>query len=110
MQPNDAMTRSLEMFSGSLFFPSFEDYKNFRSFLGLVTDDLGDIPDGGLTKEGFVKFFTRLKLEWPVDSPFVENPLPFLAALIHIRSKGNGYQQSHIGTIIKAMPLSAQWF
>ncbi|KAJ5680695.1 hypothetical protein N7536_011834 [Penicillium majusculum] len=109
-QPNDTMTRCLEMFSGSLYFASFEDYQNFRSFLGLVTDGLGDIPEGGMTNEGFVKFFTRLELEWPVDSAFVKSPLPFLAALVHIRTKGNGYQQSHVGTIIKAMPLSAEWF
>lgn len=109
-QPNDTMTRCLEMFSGSLYFASFEDYQNFRSFLGLVTDGLGDIPEGGMTNEGFVKFFARLELEWPVDSAFVKSPLPFLAALVHIRTKGNGYQQSHVGTIIKAMPLGAEWF
>lgn len=109
-QPNDTMTRCLEMFSGSLYFSSFEDYKNFRSFLGLVTECLGEIPEGGMTNEGFVKFPTRLKLEWPIDSPFVESPLPFLSALMHIRTKGNGYQQSHVGTLIKTMPLSAEWF
>ncbi|KAJ5372427.1 Protein of unknown function DUF3645 [Penicillium concentricum] len=100
----------LEMFSGSLYFSSFEDYKNFRWFSGLLTDDLGEIPDGGVTNEGFVKFNTRLQLQWPINSPFLENPIPFFAALVHIRTKGNGYQQSHVGSIIKAMPLSAERF
>ncbi|KGO72346.1 Protein of unknown function DUF3645 [Penicillium expansum] len=109
-RPNTTMTRCLEMFSGSLYFSSFEEYKDFRAFLGLLTDDLGEIPDGGMSNEGFVKFFTRLQLQWPTDSPFVQNPLPFLSALFHIRTKGNGYQQSHVGTIIKAMPLSAERF
>lgn len=109
-QPNDSMTRCLELFSGSLYFSSFEEYKNFRSLLGLITDYLGELPDGSMTNEGFVKFFTRMSLQWPLDSPFTESPLPFLSALIHIRTKGSGYQQSHIGTIIKAMPLSAERF
>ncbi|KAF9252833.1 hypothetical protein LCP9604111_359 [Penicillium roqueforti] len=110
MQPDDAMTRCLEMFSGSLYFGSFEDYNNFRSFLGLLTDNLGGIPDDAMTNEGFVKYISRRQLQWPIDSPFVENPLPFLGALIHIRTKGMGYQQSHVGTLVKAMPLSAERF
>ena len=109
-RPDDAMTRCLEMFSGSLYFSSFEDLKNFRLFLGLLTEGLGEIPDDAMTNEGFIKYFSRMQLQWPIDSPFVENPLPFLGALVHIRTKGNGYQQSHVGTVIKAMPLSADQF
>ncbi|CAI7605762.1 unnamed protein product [Penicillium glandicola] len=109
-RPNDMMTRCLELFAGSLYFSSFKDYNDFRSFLGLLTDEIGEIPDGGMTNEGFVKLFTRLQLQWPLECSFLESPLPFLGTLIHIRTKGNGYQQSHVGTIIKAMPLSAERF
>ncbi|KAJ5801125.1 uncharacterized protein N7518_003193 [Penicillium psychrosexuale] len=109
-QPDDTMTRCLEMFSGSLYFSSFEDYNDFRSFLELLTDNLGGIPDDAMTNEGFVKYFSRMQLQWPIDSPFVENPIPFLGALIHIRTKGMGYQQSHVGTLVKTMPLSAERF
>ncbi|KAJ5780638.1 hypothetical protein N7457_005798 [Penicillium paradoxum] len=37
---DNLMTRSLELFSGSLCFTSFEEYKNFRYFLGLFTDNM----------------------------------------------------------------------
>ncbi|KAJ5595016.1 uncharacterized protein N7459_001224 [Penicillium hispanicum] len=108
--PSDRMTRDLELFAGSLYFTSFEEYSDFRSFLGLVTESLDDLPDGAVSNEGFVDKHTRKSLQWPIRSPFKSNPLPFLRALIHIRCKGQGYQQTHVGTVIAAKPLAANRF
>lgn len=108
--PAELMTQYLELFSGSLYFESFEDYKNFRYLLGLLTDDLGDIPESDMTNDGFVKPSARLRLSWPLISPFAVSPLPFLSALVQMRTKGSAFQQSHMGSIIQATPLTAGRF
>ncbi|KAJ5555252.1 hypothetical protein N7461_003722 [Penicillium sp. DV-2018c] len=108
--PSRRMGCCLELFSGSLYFDTFDEYKDFRYFLGLINDHYGDIPLGGVTPEGFVQPFARQQLQWPLDSPFAANPLPFLAELVHIRTRGSGYQQSHVGSIIRAIQLTLETF
>ncbi|KAJ5124379.1 uncharacterized protein N7515_008204 [Penicillium bovifimosum] len=108
--PTQRMRCCLELFAGSLYFDNFEEYKYFRDFLGLLTGHYENIPQGGITSEGFVKFFTRFRLRWPLDSPFMVNPLPFLAALVDIRTRGGGYQQSHVGSVIRAIQLTPETF
>lgn len=68
LPPDGPMTRYLELFSGSLYFHSLKDYKNFRYFLGLHADIPRNITDGGLTNEGFDKPSTRQGLTWPLVS------------------------------------------
>ena len=109
--PSAQAIRYLELFAGSLYFASFAEYKDFCLFLGLLTDGHDDLPDGVMvTNEGFVDQRIRISLRWPVESPFTDNPLPFLRALIHMRARGQGYQQTHVGSIIEARPLTADRF
>ncbi|KAJ5124142.1 uncharacterized protein N7515_007967 [Penicillium bovifimosum] len=108
--PTQRMRCCLELFAGSLYFDNFEEYKYFRYFLGLLTENYENIPQEGITSEGFVEFFTRFRLRWPLDSPFMVNPLPFLAALVDIRTRGGGYQQSHVGSVIRAIQLTPETF
>jgi hypothetical protein len=109
-QPNEESTRFLELFAGSLYFTCFKEYKDFRYFLGLVTDCLEDILDDDMSNEGFVNATARQKLRWPVNSPFKENPLPFLSAWVHIRTKGHGHQQTDVGTIIDSQIMTSDRF
>lgn len=108
--PAEEVTRDLELFAGSLFFNSFIDYRSFRHYLALVTDSLDDIPEGATSNEGFVAEESREALMWPVDSPFKENPLPFLDALANMRSEGHGYSQSHVGSILESTILTSDQF
>lgn len=109
-QPPSAVPRELELFAGSLYFSSFDEYRDFQSFLGLAVDRLDEIPEGCMSTEGFVDMETRQQLGWPVASPFRENPLAFLAALMHVRRKGQSYRHTHVGTIIDVKPLTEDRF
>ncbi|GIJ92739.1 hypothetical protein Asppvi_002017 [Aspergillus pseudoviridinutans] len=100
----------LELFSGSLYFPSFKTYENFRHFLGLVTESTSRMLGNRLPTEGFVDERLRREVGWPLHSPFQSNPLPFLGALFDARSKGHGYLQTHMGMILGAKALTASQF
>lgn len=100
----------LELFSGTLYFASFEIYENFRHFLGLVTESTSQLLGDQLPTEGFVDERLRREVDWPLHSPFQSNPLPFLSALFDARSKGHGYLQTHIGMILGAKTLTADQF
>ncbi|KAJ5105691.1 hypothetical protein NUU61_003038 [Penicillium alfredii] len=109
-QPPEDAARDLELFAGSLYFVSFEDYKRFRSFLGLATDDVDKILEENLSNDGFVDEWIRRVMEWPVFSPFVDNPLPFLRVLMDIRTRGHKYERTHMGSIVGARPLTKDNF
>lgn len=108
--PLPEISRDLELFAGSLYFNSFPDYQHFRHFLGLKTGDVDDVHEDSVSPEGFVDEEARQVVGWPVRSPFRFNPLPFLSAVFDIRGKGHGYLQTHVGSLIKGMPLSEDEF
>ncbi|KAF9894293.1 hypothetical protein FE257_007796 [Aspergillus nanangensis] len=99
-------TRSLELFAGSLYFQSYSEYEDFRHFLGLVTNQHNCIPEDRVSQEGFVDQLTRQEFGWPVQSPFDSSPIQFLSALFNLRSKGHGYDQTHVGVILGARALT----
>ncbi|RHZ68728.1 hypothetical protein CDV55_106064 [Aspergillus turcosus] len=107
--PRDTV-QDLGLFAGSLYFESFSIYESFRHFLGLVTNRYRDVPEDRVTSEGFVDPETRQSIGWPVQSPFRSCPLPFLGAILDIRSKGHGYLQTHMGKLLEGLPLAADHF
>lgn len=109
-QPSSRTSLALELFAGSLYRSSFEEYRNLRLFLGLMTDDIKNAPEEGISSDGYVSEPTRRLLKWPIFCPFMDNPLPFLKALIHMRTRGQGHQQSHLGSIIEARLLTEERF
>ncbi|PYI28973.1 hypothetical protein BP00DRAFT_438002 [Aspergillus indologenus CBS 114.80] len=100
--------QDLGFFAGNLYFESYLVYKTFRYFLGMVTERSRDVPAKEVSVEGFVT--PQARTEWPVGSPFTSSPLPFLGAVLSIRSKGHGYLQTHVGTILEAVPLGPPSF
>ncbi|RAH70417.1 uncharacterized protein BO66DRAFT_451362 [Aspergillus aculeatinus CBS 121060] len=100
--------QDLALFAGNLYFESYLAYKTFRAFLGLVTERSRDVPAKEVSVEGFVT--PQARTEWPVESPFKSTPLPFLGAVLDIRSRGHGYLQTHVGTILEAVPLGPSSF
>lgn len=107
--PRDTV-QDLGLFAGSLYFENFSIYESFRHFLGLVTNRYRDVPEDRVTSEGFVDLETRQSIGWPVQSPFRSCPLPFLGAILDIRSKGHGYLQTHMGKLLEGLPLAADHF
>lgn len=77
-RPSSAMTRVLELFAGSLYCSSFEEYCNLRLFLGLMKDMHKDVPEEGISSDGLMPESTRALLKWPIRCPFGDNPLPLL--------------------------------
>ncbi|KAK8219055.1 hypothetical protein IWZ01DRAFT_565077 [Phyllosticta capitalensis] len=59
---------------------------------------------------GFADPEARASMNWPVESPFVESPLPFLRALIGIRRKGQTYVQTPVGKLANGHVLTAKDF
>ncbi|KAI9376640.1 hypothetical protein BJX61DRAFT_530656 [Aspergillus egyptiacus] len=103
---------ALEIFSGSLYFDTYADYERARHFFGLITEKTSNIgiPGDAITSEGFVKEEARNRAGWPVECPFLESPLPFLKTWYNIRTKGHGFSQSHMGSIIEGRPLREEHF
>ncbi|KAJ5088725.1 hypothetical protein N7456_012341 [Penicillium angulare] len=101
--------RDFELFAGSLYFSSFEEYKDFQFFLGLPTDCLEDIAESDISRDGYVSESARVAMGWPA-CPFSVNPLPFLRTLIYIRMKGQGCKQTHMGSIIETNLLTSEAF
>ncbi|PYI01554.1 hypothetical protein BO78DRAFT_423452 [Aspergillus sclerotiicarbonarius CBS 121057] len=102
--------QDLGLFAGTLYFETFAIYERVRQFLGLVTDKYRDVPEDRVSNEGFVDPETREAYDWPVECPFRVCPLPFLAAILDIRCKSQGYLQTHAGSIVEAMPLTEKHF
>ncbi|GLA55866.1 hypothetical protein AnigIFM63604_003085 [Aspergillus niger] len=102
--------RDLGLFAGTLYYETFSIYESLRQFLGLVTERHRNIPEDQVTNGGFVNSATRQAHNWPVDSPFQSRPLQFLGAILDIRCNSHGYLQTHAGTIVEAMPLTAAQF
>ncbi|RDW69126.1 uncharacterized protein DSM5745_08886 [Aspergillus mulundensis] len=106
------LIQALEIFSGSLYFDTFAEYEAACHFFGFMTDRTRDlnVPEECVTSEGFVNEQGRNQVGWPVKSPFETNPLPFLKAWYSTRTKGHGFAQSHVGTIVEARRLSEDRF
>jgi hypothetical protein len=102
--------RALELFSGSLYFDTYEEYKNAQSFFGLRTAGSTVIPEDAVTSENFVSEPARCQAAWPVASPFKTCPLPFLNKWFSIRTKGHGFSKSHMGSIVEVKPLTEEQF
>ncbi|KAB8073112.1 hypothetical protein BDV29DRAFT_141480 [Aspergillus leporis] len=107
---SEETVQDLGLFAGSLYFENFSVYESFRHFLGLVTNKYRDVSDNRVTNEGFIDPDTRQLIGWPVQSPFRSCPLPYLGAILDIRSKGHGYLQTHMGKLLEGMPIAPDHF
>ncbi|KAL4900003.1 hypothetical protein BDW74DRAFT_183142 [Aspergillus multicolor] len=112
LQVPPELLQALETFAGSLHFDSFAEYEGACHFFGFMTDTTRvlNVPEESVTSEGFVNDQGRNQVGWPVKSPFETNPLPFLKTWYSIRTKGNGFAQSHVGTIVEARRLTEERF
>jgi hypothetical protein len=90
----------LSLFAGSLYFQDYTRFKRLSRFLGITSNLVDDEEDVEVSVDRFVNRAGRNKLGWTIDCPFDRCPIPFLKALTSLRRRGQGYAQSHLGSLI----------
>ncbi|EIW76857.1 hypothetical protein CONPUDRAFT_130199 [Coniophora puteana RWD-64-598 SS2] len=98
----------LALFSGQLYLENSDAYLQLCKFLGVVAEDIADQHIKALP-DGFVQPSQRppgIRSE----TPFTRTPILALAELMNIRRKGMSFDETHIGKIINARPVSQQDF
>ncbi len=112
-RPTAISLRNLNLFSGSLYFDSFAQYKALCDFLAVMVDRsrYRDRSDVQLASDGFVSPKNRKLLGWEEEvSPFERSPLPFLNELLGMRGKGRDFLQTHMGDLISGRVLKKEAF
>jgi hypothetical protein len=108
--PPEASLYGLGLFAGSLYIQDFSRYERLCSLLGITTSVIDDNEHISVSVDRFVDRESRNRLGWSIDCPFDKCPLPFLKALTALRMKGQGYIQSHIGSLIGGKILTEDSF
>ncbi|KAI9773044.1 MAG: hypothetical protein M1835_006205 [Candelina submexicana] len=111
--PTAFSLRDLNLFSGSLYFDSYTQYKVLCEFLAIMINRsrYREHPDIQLASDGFVNPIIRKLLGWSeVASPFEKSPLPFLKELLGMRGKGRDFLQTHMGDLISGSVLKKEAF
>lgn len=99
-----SLRAQLNLFAGSLYLTSFEEYIELCDFLGLVRPDLDLFEDQQISSDGFISPPTGT---WNLQ----ETPVPFLKALLlRLRHKGDGLEKTHLGKILNGMQLEESDF
>lgn len=111
--PSSQALRALNLFAGCLYLRDEAHYKDLCNFLGIVTKCPSTGYDNGkisISSDGFADPVTRKALGWPVESPFTQDPLPFLRTLISLRTYGQSYAHTHMGFITNGRVLRQDAF
>jgi hypothetical protein len=108
--PPEVSLYGLGLFAGSLYIQDFSGYKRLCSLLGITTSVIDDNEHINVSVDRFVDRECRNRLGWSIDCPFDRCPIPFLKALTALRMKGQGYIQSHIGSLISGRVLTEDSF
>ncbi|KAK7447753.1 hypothetical protein VKT23_014011 [Stygiomarasmius scandens] len=103
--PSDSqlVISQLNLFSGQLYLRDWTTYKQLCTFLGLYVPggETVDYQSDGFVERGNRKGYMR------TQCPFENSPLPQLQKLFGARRKGNGYNLTHIGRIVRGRVLSS---
>ena len=104
--PSNRAISGLNLFSGSLYLRSMNDYHNFANYLGIRSGQVEiELPEGSIYNDGFVPPETRELLQWPVESPFYSTPILFMKALLGLRMHGQSFAHTHLGYIVNGQLL-----
>lgn len=89
----------LNLFSGSLYLDSYEEYIELCGFLGIAYSSDGLRDDQQVFSDGFI---SPPAGKWGLRT----SPIPFLRALLmRIRHKGDGLEKTHLGKIMNGVRL-----
>jgi hypothetical protein len=90
-------TLQLNLFAGSLYLRSFEEYSEMCDFLGLLRSKPKN--DQQVFADGFIKPPVGI---WSLQ----KSPVPFLRSLLmKIRREGEGVEKTHLGKILNGVRL-----
>lgn len=91
---SSSLKAQLNLFSGSLYLDSYEEYTGLCDFLGLAYSDLNLRDDQQVFADGFI---SPPQGAWALQTSAV----PFLRALLmRIRHKGDGLEKTHLGKML----------
>lgn len=97
-----SLTVQLNLFAGSLYLSSFEEYQAVCDFLGLLRGPLG--PDKQAYADGFIDPPSG---EWGLKT----SPVQFLRALLmKVRKEGEGVEKTHMGRLLGGVRLEESDF
>ncbi|TLD36380.1 hypothetical protein E2P81_ATG03269 [Venturia nashicola] len=110
--PSSQAIRDINLIAGSTYLGSYDQYEALCYYLGIVKDmkDQYNSPELTLGSDGFVDAAGREVLEWPVDCPFAQTPIPFFQAFYSLRMKGQDFSDTHIGFIYASKALTEEDF
>ncbi|KAI5273021.1 hypothetical protein E4T47_03715 [Aureobasidium subglaciale] len=105
---DEGPVRELELFAGSLYVPNAHVYGKYCDFLGLLSPSRrSTVAD--FVKDGYVEKDARASLDWK-DCPFQKNPLPFWKQALTLRNYGQGFEYTHMGSILNGKALTKDAF
>ncbi|KAF2802550.1 uncharacterized protein BDZ99DRAFT_550822 [Mytilinidion resinicola] len=91
----------VNLFAGQLYFRSWDEYERVRLFLGLCYET------EHARSDGFVMPRDRSMVAHALeDCRFAVSPIGFLRALVGIRRKGQSFERSHMGTLLRGEGVS----
>ncbi|KAE9967905.1 hypothetical protein EG328_007909 [Venturia inaequalis] len=110
--PSQQAIRDINLFAGSTYLNSYEEYESLGGYLGIVKDMKDQYNSPGLTlgSDGFVDAAGRKVLGWPVNCPFTQTPIPFFQAFYSLRMKGQDFSETHFGSICASKRLTEEDF
>ena len=107
----DQLMIQLNLFSGQLFFKSYESYAAACGFLGIyLRQGHHDVLPAGVEVDGFLPGWRRHGVYSNVGIAFQRCPIRFLERLIAVRRKGMKYESTHMGLLVHAKELVEEEF
>jgi hypothetical protein len=95
----------LNIFAGQLCLNSYDEYQKVCKFLGLHLGSVEKGDEGHIdSKGGFMSWERRQELGIQ-DSPFEQNPVSRIKSFIMFRRKGQDYLETHMGKLLRGIPL-----
>ncbi|KAF8533563.1 hypothetical protein BDD12DRAFT_898540 [Trichophaea hybrida] len=107
---NRFLIRELNILAGQLYLANRREYKLVCGFFGLCLDSVEDDDEGQIDSNGgFISWERRMELGIG-GSSFKSNPVSFAQAILKLRRKGEGYLETHMGKLLRAVRLHEEDF
>ena len=110
----DQLMMQLNLFSGQLFFKSYESYTAACDFLGIyLRHASNEVLPVGVGVDGFLPGWRKNNIDSNigiVGVAFQKCPIGFLKHLMAVRRKGMKYESTHMGLLVHARQLREEEF
>lgn len=110
-QASPSLIRQLNLFAGQLYLKDYAEYISVCRFLGLYFRPPSD-DHVRVAADGFVD--PRHRKEFDVvmerECPFTTSPVGFLRMVLAFRRKGQGFERTHLGRMLRGELLGEEHF